>query len=105
MTTSTAEQPTTESLLAGLESCQSIAWARVAEVYGPSVTAWCRHAGLQPTEVDEVSQDVMLAVIENFAVYRRKYPCRSFRKWLRKVTHNKLLDVYRQRYRTELFDP
>ncbi len=99
-----AEQPTRESLLAGLEGGQSIAWARVAEVYGPSVKAWCRKSGLQLAEADDVSQEVLVAVITNFADYRRKYPCRSFRKWLWKVTYFKLKDAYRQRYRCELFD-
>ena len=103
--TTLEEEPTSNSLLAGLRDRDPVAWARVAEVYGPVIEVWCRQSRLPDPDVDEVVQRVMVAVITKAAQYREKYPTRSFRKWLWKVTRNKLIDTYREVSRTELVDP
>lgn len=100
-----AEEPTSKSLLAGLRDRDPTAWARVVMVYGPSIEIWCKQSRLPAPETDEVIQRVMLAVMTGAADYRRKYPKRSFRKWLWKVTRNKLVDTYREVYHAQLFDP
>ena len=103
--TTLEDKTTSKSLLAGLRDRDPVAWARVAEVYGPVIEVWCRQSRLPAPDVDEVVQRVMVAVITKAAEYREKHPTRSFRKWLWKVTRHKLIDTYREVYRTQLVDP
>ncbi|MFK8112970.1 MAG: RNA polymerase sigma factor [Rubripirellula sp.] len=101
-----SEQSTSDSLLESLRRGEPSAWARVAQVYGPSIEKWTlKSRRLKPNDAEEVVARVMEAVVTDLVEYRRKHPHRSLRKWLWRVTRNKLADLYRERFRFQLFDP
>ncbi len=99
------DEPTSHSLLRGLTHGDPVAWARVAEVYGPAIESWCKNSRLSSHDLDELVQRTMVAVITGAAEFRQQHPDRSFRRWLWTVARNKLLDTYREVFRTQLFDP
>ncbi|MFL5339273.1 MAG: RNA polymerase sigma factor [Gemmataceae bacterium] len=72
------------------------AWERVARLYGPLVEHWCRQAGLPEAAVEDVRQDVFLAVTKSIGEFRRDRPGDTFRGWLRRITQNKVRDFWRQ---------
>jgi RNA polymerase sigma-70 factor (ECF subfamily) len=67
------------------------AWDLFIERYQPRIRRWCLTWGLQDSDADDVSQDVLIKL---FATLRRfQYdPSRSFRAWLKTVTKHVWID-------------
>src|SRR5436853_119899 len=84
---------TSETLLGRL--CQSpddpAAWDRFVERYGPKIYGWCRSWRLQDADAEDVTQDVLLRLARTLRSFAYD-PSRSFRGWLRTVTHNAYAD-------------
>jgi RNA polymerase sigma-70 factor (ECF subfamily) len=68
---------------------------RIVSLYLPLVYIWCRKAGLSAPEAEDVGQEVLLAVNNSLATFRRDRPGDSFRGWLRTLTANKIRDHWR----------
>jgi RNA polymerase sigma-70 factor (ECF subfamily) len=63
------------------------AWDEFVRRYQPVICAWCLKWGAQPSDADDVAQEVLLKLLT--AMRKFQYdPARSFRAWLRTVTHN-----------------
>ena len=63
------------------------AWCEFVDRYGRRIYKWCRHWQLQDADAEDVTQRVLvllLAKMQDF-VYD---PSRSFRAWLKTVTHH-----------------
>jgi DNA-directed RNA polymerase specialized sigma24 family protein len=96
--------PTTHlSLVAGLREEAPDAWERFDAVYRPWLRDWvaCR-LGFHPDDADEVVQQVMLAVMQEFRRQRDglrppfEHQGRgSFRSWLHGITHHRALALLR----------
>jgi RNA polymerase sigma-70 factor (ECF subfamily) len=54
------------------------------------VYQWCRWRGLQPSDAEDVTQDVFLTVAAKVGTFRRERPGDTFRGWLWAITRNKL---------------
>ncbi len=63
------------------------AWREFATYYGARMYTWCQRWGLQPADAQDVTQQVLVklaSVLRTFAYD----PARSFRAWLRTLTHH-----------------
>ncbi len=65
------------------------AWYTFVDLYGPLIYRWNRAAGLQCGDARDVTQDVMLHVLERVGEFERRRRG-SFRAWLRVVSSNKV---------------
>jgi RNA polymerase sigma-70 factor (ECF subfamily) len=74
------------------------AWDEFVHHYRPMIEVWCRNWGLQASDVDDVTQDVLLKLLAAIKQFRYD-PGRSFRSWLKTVTQNALTDFVRARKR------
>jgi len=91
------------SLIAGLRAETPAAWDRFARTYRPWLLDWsAQRLGFHPDDAEEIAQQVMLAVMEEFRKQRRgeRPPFAhqgdgSFRAWLRGVTYNRALGFLR----------
>ncbi len=91
-------QPTRASLLARLRDPDNRpaweqAWQRFFDQYAPLMLAWCRRWGLQDSDAEDVTANVLLRLgerLKNFAYD----PTRRFRSWLRTVVHNEVRDFF-----------
>jgi RNA polymerase sigma-70 factor (ECF subfamily) len=85
------------SLLARLRSpADEAAWERLLAMYGPTVEAWCRQAGLSSEDAADVRQEVFRTVARSIGVFRRDRPGDSFRGWLYTTTRSRVIDFRRQ---------
>jgi RNA polymerase sigma-70 factor (ECF subfamily) len=84
------------SLLQGLKAQDPGSWRRLAGLYGPLVYAWCRGRWLQPSDTEDVLQEVFLTVAARVGDFRREQPGDTFRGWLWVITRNKLGDWLRR---------
>lgn len=90
------ETGTATSLLARAAGRQVDAWVKLVTLYGPLVYLWCRRWGLQPSDAENVGQEVFLRVSAHLAEFRRDRPGDSFRGWLFRIARNCYVDHLRQ---------
>lgn len=90
------ELATASSLLWRAKSRDPLAWERLVRLYGPTVFTWCRRAGLQDSDASDVGQEVFQAVARNIGKFQRARGEGSFRSWLRKIAHTKVMDFFRR---------
>lgn len=63
------------------------AWDEFVQQYQPMIRAWCLRWGSQNSDADDVAQDVLVRLLRAMSKFQYD-PKRSFRAWLKAVTHN-----------------
>jgi RNA polymerase sigma-70 factor (ECF subfamily) len=92
--------PTNPTLLGrlGRLPTDQAAWAEFNERYGRKIYGWCRHWRLQRADAEEVTQQVLLRLVQKLRTFTYD-PTRSFRAWLKTVTHHAWRDFLDSRRR------
>jgi RNA polymerase sigma factor (sigma-70 family) len=67
------------------------AWGQFVQRYTPQIYGWCRRWNLQPADAEEVTQNVLLKLVEKLRGFDYD-PARSFRSWLKTLTHHAWVD-------------
>ncbi len=76
------------------------AWREFVERYGSRIYAWCLNRKLQPSDAEDVVQNVLVKMARNLRDF--EYDSKlSFRGWLRRITENSIKDFFRERGRKE----
>jgi RNA polymerase sigma-70 factor (ECF subfamily) len=91
------EGATSSGLLCRLKASDQAAWGRLVRLYGRLVYRWCRQAGLQAADAEEVGQEVFQAVIRKIGDFEHHRGGGTFRGWLKTITRNKVCDYRRAR--------
>jgi RNA polymerase sigma-70 factor (ECF subfamily) len=76
-------------------------WSEFVRRYAPRIYAWCRHWQLQESDAQDVTQEVLLRLVEKLRHFEYD-PGRSFRAWLKTVTHHAWQDFLARRQRAGL---
>jgi RNA polymerase sigma-70 factor (ECF subfamily) len=92
---------TAGSLLEGIRQRDPDAWRRLARLYAPLVYGWCRRAGLQASDAEDVLQEVFLTVAARVGDFRHGGAGDTFRGWLWAITRHKIGDLLRRRARQD----
>ena len=87
---------TSSKLLSRIRRQDQKAWRLLVRVYGPVVRYWIVRAGLNKTDLQDVFQDVFIAVSRNVAQFKQRDGKALFRAWLKTITHSKILDHFRK---------
>ena len=74
------------------------AWDEFVERYHPTIRGWCLRWGSQPSDADDVAQQVLIKLLGAIKKYHHD-PAHGFRGWLKTVTHNAWLDFVGSRRR------
>jgi RNA polymerase sigma-70 factor (ECF subfamily) len=85
--------PTPVSLLGrlGRNPNDGAAWREFVQYYGGTIFLWCRHWGLQDSDADDVSQEILIEVARKMRTFVYD-PARSFRAWLKTLAHGAWCD-------------
>ncbi|NQV25740.1 MAG: sigma-70 family RNA polymerase sigma factor [Rhodopirellula sp.] len=87
---------TSLTLLARVEAEDHEAWLLFVRLYGPLVYSWCRSAGLQPDDTEDVGQDVFRVVALKLGTFEsERKPSGAFRSWLWGITRLQILNHLR----------
>jgi RNA polymerase sigma-70 factor (ECF subfamily) len=84
------ESQTRATLLARLYrsgAADADAWREFVNIYGRQIYKWCRHWGLQDTDAEDMTQQVLLQLLTKMKEFVYD-PQRSFRAWLKTVTYH-----------------
>ena len=86
--------PTTRhALIARLKNRQdALAWEEFVELYSPVIVRIAKQRGTQEHDVQEVLQDVLLAIVKAISNYDPRQQQGSFRRWLMTIAKNKALN-------------
>ena len=77
-----------------------LSWAEFVTFYGPPIRGWLTHWGLQEADAQDVAQNVLMRLTAKLPQFKYD-PARSFRGWLKTLTHHAWHDfVTEAGYRT-----
>jgi RNA polymerase sigma-70 factor (ECF subfamily) len=95
-----ADDGSTNSKLLGKVSDwrDHLAWVRFQNWCNPMLRRWCRGDGLDEESIDEVCQLILIELANRMRTFQYD-PNRTFRGWLRRLCHSRVLDFLRQRQR------
>ena len=98
-----SEPRTSPTLLGRLQQAPAdqSAWAEFVDRYGRKIYGWCRHWGLQDADAQDVTQMVLARIADKMRVFAYD-PARSFRGWLRTLSHHAWSDFLDGRRRAVL---
>jgi RNA polymerase sigma factor (sigma-70 family) len=97
---STGDSGTRVTLLGRLrrDPTNAQAWTEFVDHYGPKIYGWCRRWRLQEADAQDVTQAVLLRLAAKMRDFSYD-PKRSFRAWLRTLTHHAWIDYLESRGR------
>ena len=90
---------TSTSLLERIRFQDRDAWRRFVPIYAPVIYDLCRRSGIQPSDADDITQEVLHAVSTSIQSFRKQRPEDSFRGWLYRIAQNKVRDHHRRSQR------
>jgi RNA polymerase sigma factor (sigma-70 family) len=62
-------------------------WSEFVQLYGPTIRTWIVHWGLQEADAQDVVQNVLMRLTTKLPQFQYD-PSRSFRGWLKTLTHH-----------------
>ena len=81
------------------QSADSQAWDRLVGLYAPLLTVWLRKYDVQASDVDDLVQEVLMAVAKDLKNFEHGGQPGAFRAWLRAILANRLRNFWRARGR------
>jgi RNA polymerase sigma-70 factor (ECF subfamily) len=91
---------TRTSLLERLRNpADQVAWADFVRRYGQQIYRWCRRWDLQTADAEDLTQIVLTKLAEKMSTFRYD-PARSFRAYLKTLTHHAWCDLLEKRKRS-----
>jgi RNA polymerase sigma-70 factor (ECF subfamily) len=92
-----ADLPSTSlSLLSHARRREEGAWCELVRIYGPLVVHWCRQSGVRSADIDDIAQNVFIAVSAHLDRFGQNAEKVNFRGWLWTITRSKVLDHHRK---------
>ena len=74
-------------------------WRRLVELYEPLIRGWLARYHVQPSDLDDVTQEVFGTLVRELPQFRHDLRRGAFRRWLRTITVNRLRTLWRSRER------
>jgi RNA polymerase sigma-70 factor (ECF subfamily) len=72
-------------------------WQRLVDLYTPLVAGWLRSQGVQPADVDDLTQEVLGTLVRELPRFHHDLRPGAFRRWLRGIALNRLRAFRRAR--------
>jgi RNA polymerase sigma-70 factor (ECF subfamily) len=73
----------------------SASWQRLVDLYTPLIHYWLGSYSLQASDADDLTQEVLSAVVRELPQFRHDLRQGAFRRWLRTVAVNRLRNFWR----------
>jgi RNA polymerase sigma factor (sigma-70 family) len=88
---------TQQSLLFQAQQGDASAWQHLARIYRPLILTWQRRQGLADADAEDLTQEVLLAVLKNLSGFSHSGQPGAFRSWLKTIAINRTRDAWRAR--------
>jgi RNA polymerase sigma-70 factor (ECF subfamily) len=90
---------TRQSLLLRAQTGDESAWKDLTALYRPLIVGWLLQQSVPRPEVDDLVQDILLAVVQSLPSFVHSGRRGAFRAWLRTIVHNCTCDFWKSRSR------
>jgi RNA polymerase sigma-70 factor (ECF subfamily) len=88
---------TQQSLLLLAKAGNEGAWKNLCDLYRPLIVGWLRRQSIPDPEVDDLVQEIFLAVIRALPAFTHSGRPGAFRAWLRSIAYNHSCDYWKAR--------
>ena len=72
-------------------------WRRLVDLYTPLIQGWLRRHCVPAADADDLTQEVMTAVVRELPQFEHNQRPGAFRSWLRTITVHRLRALWRSR--------
>jgi RNA polymerase sigma-70 factor (ECF subfamily) len=86
---------TRQSLLLRAQAGDEGAWKDLTTLYRPLILGWLRRQGVPPSDLDDLTQEVLLAVVKSLPAFHHSGRRGAFRAWLRTIVCQRSCDYWR----------
>jgi RNA polymerase sigma-70 factor (ECF subfamily) len=88
---------TRQSLLIRAQAGDEASWNDLAELYRPFLIHWLSRHEVPARDVDDLSQEILVSVVQYLPSFRHTGHPGAFRSWLRTIAANRTHDYWRAR--------
>lgn len=75
------------------------AWNRLVDLYHPLLKSWVLRHGIQPTDADDLIQEVLVVLLREIPSFKHNENPGAFRTWLRRILVNRIRNHWRKQNR------
>ena len=86
---------TRHSLLLMAQAGDAGAWADLCDLYRPLIVGWLRRQSIPETDLDDLVQEIFLAVVGSLPSFIHSGRSGAFRAWLRTIAYNHSCDYWK----------
>jgi RNA polymerase sigma-70 factor (ECF subfamily) len=86
---------TRQSLLLMAQAGDAGAWSDLCELYRPLIVGWLRRQSIPDAEIDDLVQEIFLAVVGSLPSFIHSGRRGAFRSWLRTIAFNYSCDYWK----------
>ena len=86
---------TRQSLLLRAQAGETNAWKDLTDLYRPLILGWLNRQGVPAGDLEDLSQEVLLSVVQHLPGYQHSGRRGAFRSWLRTIVCSRTADYWR----------
>jgi RNA polymerase sigma-70 factor (ECF subfamily) len=86
---------TRQSLLLRAQTGETDAWKDLTNLYRPLILGWLNRQGVPARDLEDLSQEVLLSVVQNLPCFQHSGHRGAFRSWLRTIVCRRTADYWR----------
>jgi RNA polymerase sigma-70 factor, ECF subfamily len=86
---------TRQSLLFRARTGEEEAWKDLTDLYRPLIIGWLNRQGVPAVDLEDLSQDILLSVVQHLPGFEHSGHRGAFRSWLRTIVCNRTTDYWR----------
>ena len=86
---------TRKSLLLRAQTGEENAWKDLTDLYRPLIIGWLRRQGVPARDLDDLSQEILLSVVQYLPSFEHSGRPGAFRSWLRTIVCSRTVDYWR----------
>src|SRR5579871_6732896 len=86
---------TRQSLLIRAQTGEENAWKDLTDLYRPLILAWLNRQGVPASDLEDLSQVVLLSVVKQLPSFQHSGQRGAFRSWLRTIVCRRTADYWR----------
>lgn len=86
---------TRQSLLLRAQTGEENAWKDLSDLYRPLIIGWLNRQGVPASDLEDLSQEVLLKVVKHLPSFQHSGQRGAFRSWLRTIVCGRTADYWR----------
>ena len=86
---------TRQSLLIRAQAGEENAWKDLTDLYRPLIIGWLNRQGVPASDLEDLSQDILLSVVKHLPTFEHSGRRGAFRAWLRTIVCSRTADYWR----------